>query len=374
MAVAITRRMVGMVSALAVLSCGEGEADEPSTGGMLTFNLVAEPRPVTTSDARNHLVYELIAFNDTAGSACLEAVEVSLPSTGAEPLILEGDSLRAAMLSAEGRNTTCIAGGSAAVLFVDVALEPEQALPERLEHAFISTESNWMVEAAPVAVVAEEPVTLSPPLAGGNLLAGNGCCRSAHSNALVMIKDEFYLAQRYAIDFVRVEENKTFSGEASENESYFLYGAEVLAVGAGSIVEVRDEVAENVPTEPLPPATIESATGNYVLQQLGDGRFALYAHLQPGSLRVRAGDEVEPGQVLGLVGNSGNSSEPHLHFHVTDAASPLGANGLPYVFDQFELTGRLNVAGIVRTVSPVSPSEPHQAELPLDGDVLAFAR
>jgi murein DD-endopeptidase MepM/ murein hydrolase activator NlpD len=63
---------------------------------------------------------------------------------------------------------------------------------------------------------------------------------------------------------------------------------------------------------------------------LGGGTYAFYAHLQPGSLRVKNGDRVTRGRVLGLLGNSGNSTEPHLHFHVSDGMSPLGSEGLPY--------------------------------------------
>jgi murein DD-endopeptidase MepM/ murein hydrolase activator NlpD len=61
--------------------------------------------------------------------------------------------------------------------------------------------------------------------------------------------------------------------------------------------------------------------GNYVLLDIGGGRFASYAHFQPNSLKVKVGDRVKLGQVLGLVGNSGNSDLPHLHFHITNAAS-----------------------------------------------------
>ena len=69
--------------------------------------------------------------------------------------------------------------------------------------------------------------------------------------------------------------------------------------------------------------------------------YAFYAHLQPGSLKVKLGDKVRRGQVVGLVGNSGNSTEPHLHFHVSDANSPLGCEGLPYALDAFEVQGRI---------------------------------
>jgi len=86
--------------------------------------------------------------------------------------------------------------------------------------------------------------------------------------------------------------------------------------------------------------TIEQADGNHVVLDLGDGRYALYAHFKPGSVRVKAGDRVSRGQVLGEVGTSGNSSEPHLHFHVMDGPSALASNGLPYRLRSFSATSR----------------------------------
>ena len=85
----------------------------------------------------------------------------------------------------------------------------------------------------------------------------------------------------------------------------------------------------------------------------------MWAHLQPGSVRVKVGDHVKRGQVLGLVGNSGNSSEPHLHFHVTDAASTLGAEGIPYAFPAFEVRGAANAGKHVR-------------ELPTEREIVSF--
>ena len=82
--------------------------------------------------------------------------------------------------------------------------------------------------------------------------------------------------------------------------------------------------------------TLETVTGNSVVLQLGEDRFAFYGHLQPGSLRVKVGDRVKRGQLLGIVGNSGNSTGPHLHFHVADSPSPLAAEGVPYVIDAWD--------------------------------------
>jgi murein DD-endopeptidase MepM/ murein hydrolase activator NlpD len=85
---------------------------------------------------------------------------------------------------------------------------------------------------------------------------------------------------------------------------------------------------------------LEQASGNHVTLDLGDGRFAFYEHLQSGSIRVRQGDRVRAGQIIARLGYSGSSSSgPHLHFHVADASSDLGAEGIPFVFTGFDHLG-----------------------------------
>lgn len=96
------------------------------------------------------------------------------------------------------------------------------------------------------------------------------------------------------------------------------------------IREVKDGLPENVPQQdPAAAVTLDNVAGNHVVLGLDKERFALYAHFQPGSLRVKVGDRVRRGQVLGLLGNSGNSSEPRSHLHVSDGVSPLGSEGVP---------------------------------------------
>src|SRR4029079_7984120 len=102
-----------------------------------------------------------------------------------------------------------------------------------------------------------------------------------------------------------------------------------------------DGLKEQVPGKLPADATIHMAAGHHVVVDIGAGGFAFYAHMQPGSVRVKVGDKVKPGQVLGLLGNSGNTNTPHLHFHVMDGPSPLLSNGLPYVFTSFTWHGRI---------------------------------
>ncbi len=118
-----------------------------------------------------------------------------------------------------------------------------------------------------------------------------------------------------------------------------------------------------------------------MILDLGGGNYALYAHFQPGSIRVQEGDRVRRGDVLALVGNSGNTVAPHLHFHVMNGPLSLASNGLPYVVDSFTLTSRTagtdafdeaEAEGTPLEVTPVDPVDVGTRALPLDQSVVSF--
>jgi murein DD-endopeptidase MepM/ murein hydrolase activator NlpD len=134
--------------------------------------------------------------------------------------------------------------------------------------------------------------------------------------------------QRRAADIVIKEsDDSSHQGSGRRNEDYYVYGKEILSAAAGKVVTAIDGVPDNVPGSMNPLC----AVGNCFIIDQGQNEFAVYAHLQPGSLRAHRGDMVQQGQVLGLCGNSGNSSEPHLHFHLQDnAVLQDGAGITPY--------------------------------------------
>ena len=145
--------------------------------------------------------------------------------------------------------------------------------------------------------------------------------------------------QRFAFDWVK------YRGDESGTPDPATYGSEVVAVADARVVTAMDGIPDNwLPGErPASPRdrravaiTAETTRGNTVALDLGGGRYAHYVHLKPGSVRVKTGERVRRGQVLGQVGNSGNSNGPHLHFGISDTPG-LGGNGLPFVFDSFEL-------------------------------------
>jgi murein DD-endopeptidase MepM/ murein hydrolase activator NlpD len=186
------------------------------------------------------------------------------------------------------------------------------------------------------------------------------------------------VAERFAIDFVQLnDKNMLNAGPQDQLSSYAFFGDEIYSVADGTVVEVVDGLPEQVPGKLPAEATIQMAAGNHLVVDISQGRFAFYAHMQPGSLKVNVGDKVMTGQVLGLLGNSGNTDAPHLHFHVMDGPSPLVSNGLPYVFTSFIGQGMLKDEKPLFTGGQVDVDEralagPHKNQLPLNDQVLSF--
>jgi hypothetical protein len=123
--------------------------------------------------------------------------------------------------------------------------------------------------------------------------------------------------QRHALDLFQVVDGKTHRGAADLLGSYYAYGKRLFAPGDGTVTAVID----SRPDAPVGDSDLEHPEGNIVVVDVGGGRYVLYAHLKEGSARVRVGDRVVSGQNIGLVGDSGNSDEPHLHIQVQSSPS-----------------------------------------------------
>jgi murein DD-endopeptidase MepM/ murein hydrolase activator NlpD len=143
-----------------------------------------------------------------------------------------------------------------------------------------------------------------------------------------------FLAEAYAYDFLQIGPNgKSYQRDGRNNADYYAYGKKVLAAKDGTVVNVRTDVAENVPGEST---NVTTPSGNVVIIDHGNNQFGYYAHLKPFTVGVKAGAYVKAGDVLGEVGNSGDSTEPHLHFHVMNNADPNQADGVPLVFEHWK--------------------------------------
>ena len=264
---------------------------------------------------------------------------ISLPRTSS---FSRGSSRRTASVR--------LAPAQSALVWLDVSVE-NGAAPSELSHDLQVTLSDprppllpaEVTETiAPVTVQTREPVIVAPPLQGPGWWDANGCCEmTPHRLAMNPIDGELWGAERFAIDYVQLQpDGRLFTGAADELSSYGYFGAEVLAVADGPVVSVYDGLPEQVPGVTPTGLRLTEYGGNHVVQDIGGGNYAFYAHLQTGSVAVKPGDRLSAGQPVGLLGNSGNSDAPHLHFHVMDAPDPLKADGLPFVIDSFRLTTR----------------------------------
>jgi hypothetical protein len=151
--------------------------------------------------------------------------------------------------------------------------------------------------------------------------------------------------QRFALDLVITKDGRSHAGEGTELKDYYCYGEPILAPAAGTVLWVRDSLPDNRPgrTDPKNPA------GNAVMLDHGNREFSLFAHLQPRSLKVKAGQRVRAGDELGRCGNSGNTTEPHLHYHLQDGPKFGDADGLPpRFFDLFVDGAKRDTAEVVK--------------------------
>ncbi len=157
------------------------------------------------------------------------------------------------------------------------------------------------------------------------------------------------MAQRYAYDdFVVVDGSlRRWYRKGDRLEDYRCYGAPILAPAYGLVVEVRDGVrdAPGAGTGWMDPFTPDFR-GNFVTIRHAEEEYGFLAHLIPGSIRVAVGERVTEGQQIGRCGNSGHSTEPHLHFHLQDRADFFEAAGLPVAFDGVSIGGEPPVSNL----------------------------
>jgi CubicO group peptidase (beta-lactamase class C family) len=348
-------------------------------------NPIASPEPVLTSNGRRQLAYELQLINRSSSTVTVSKLEAL--AGGKVVQKLAGKALAGQMQTyGKSEQSATLAPGQGAYLLMDVSLPAKGKVPSELVHRISVTSKPKLpssiassYEFAPTKVTNREAVVLASPLRGPNWIVGNGCCSNfnAHRGTVLPVNGAPHVAERFAIDFIQIDPmGRLFEGSKNPLSNYSYFGDEIHSAAAGKVVAVVDGMPD-IEAGTLPPGiTATEAGGNHVVVDIGHGRYAFYAHMQPGSVRVKVGQKVKVGQTLGLLGNSGNTDAPHLHFHVMDSPYPLLANGMPYRFANFTVEGEVTNVGEMEdgAVAKIVPSEngPRHAELPLDNQVISF--
>jgi murein DD-endopeptidase MepM/ murein hydrolase activator NlpD len=333
------------------------------------------------ADGKWHLVYELHVSNYAHADCQLTQVDVIAESDGQKSLAsFAGNDLDGIVVHPGGSSAqkTKIGPGGFAVVYMWADFDSLDSVPASIRQRItvkIGDYPEGFAFDTPATQVDKRPVAvIGAPLTGDDWEAGNGPSNtSGHRRALIPIEGRAYISQRFAIDWVQLyPDGKTYQGDPADNKNYRAYGLEIHSVADGVVTETKDGIPQNIPSETARavPITLETIGGNHVIVDIGNGRFAFYAHMQPGSLRVKVGDKVRRGQVLGLLGNSGNSTEPHLHFDMCDASSMLACEGIPYAFASFEVLGK---GEGWKPSESHGPGVKHEMEIPTEDEIVRFS-
>ena len=131
--------------------------------------------------------------------------------------------------------------------------------------------------------------------------------------------------ERYAMDILQTINGVSFIGDGTNNEDYYCFGKRLNAPGSGKIIALENNIEDNIP------GTL-AESGNFIIIDHLNGEFSYMVHLKQYSIIVSVGDTVVKGQEVGKVGNSGNSTQPHLHYHMQATSEGSTSIGLPTQF------------------------------------------
>ena len=372
-----------------------GVAGQQLTG--LAARVLSRPSAVRGTDGRFHIAYELVLTNMTQFAVDVERVEVRDARTHRVLQSLAGRALSSRMNPVAESNTgrkpadpTLMSSSGSSIVWFDVTVRSKADVPGVLEHLVVaSTRPPKAVRFSSlvgrVSLRSGPPVVLGPPVRSGIWLAMEGCCDfdTHHRRGLLTVDGNMVVSQRFAIDWIMLDrQHRAWVGNPARLSSYFSYGQPEIAVADGTIVIARDGIPNSPPPHDPTPPPLARLTGNYVELRVSPGTYVTYAHMKPGSVRVHAGQHVRRGQLLGELGNSGNSATPHLHLQVQITPSFV-SDGLPYVFNRFHLLGEITEPVTDSTLGlrpngkfPFAPARhpgTRRLEMPLNLNVVRFS-
>lgn len=383
------------------LANGDGQR-YPLAIGPLAWHLVGSGiYPVEGSDGRIHLAFVMQFTNPWSVPTTIQSVEVVDPSrnnqvTGTNRVLSiksedVTDEIRPLGSNSNGDKagySKNLAAGQSAVMYFDVTYAKSSDLPcsIALRVHSVQPKSKPMAESTllspPLKLSAKSAILISPPFKGDGWVNANGCCLEVgpHRFVLNAMNGTLDPSEGFAIDWIKVnQEGKAFRTDGKKSEDWLCYGVDVLAVAPGTVVQTMRDLPNETPGVAPTSLKVSEIAGNHVLLDIGNGRYAMYAHLAPHSVTVHVGDRVNVGDKLGILGNSGNTTGPHLHFQISDRPSTLDVTSLPFVFKSMTLEGRISLNleeiedySIKGTVLPMGKKEARRLSgvMPLSRDVV----
>jgi Peptidase family M23 len=384
-----------MTGGLCAVSAGAVARIRPPEGrpGEVTALQVSAPGParyVFGSDGREHVDYDLVITNAFTAEVTLKSLTVT--DAGRTLVTLAGEALAAHTHQIiAGQSSDRIAASSAVVTLVDIVLPRSdgRAVPRRLTNQidytippgtkFAEAIGSTTVHGPVLHTTRRAPVLIASPLRGSRWVTASACCAdptSRHRNLVLSANGTYVTPEMFAIDWAQVVSGAFFRGDGKQLSDYPDFGAPIHAVANGTVVTTINDR----PEAPLGASESGNPTvhkpsdfgGNEVIEKIGPGLYAAYEHLQTGSVMVKPGQHLHPGQVIGLLGNTGNSTFPHLHFGIQDGPDVLTSNALPFEIDRYTLEGIMSATSTLTHVVITGRARPQRRSYPLVSSVNSF--
>ncbi len=328
------------------VSCSKSSSTEPKYDLSTKVSVVLNEIPYRT-EVFHRIPYTLKFWEFEKDSLALQEIIMFDKSNGAEIFRIDKEDLPYVYKSPlPNSNLYTPDQISHYYMSIQIPIPLAENIPAGITHKFVFTNkagSEVIVEGAEFFPrLSESPLRISSPVKGKNWLFINQSSMGYHFYVLFFKDGEIYRGERFAFDNLKLDDNwdNYFSGDPKVNSSYHNYGDTLYAVGDGTVITIKDGRPENNgDAQNLVFNTLDEYGGNYIVVQIGIGQYALYAHCQPGKFMVNTGDFVKEGDPIALLGNSGNSTAPHLHFQITESPELLFTKGLPFVLKKYYKAG-----------------------------------
>jgi len=336
-----------MLLGLALLAVRPAFSQQPKP---LEIKVLFKPETVLIS-GQPTLYYELQLVNSSVDSLFLQDLYISKligQKDSTVERVVEKIDLRkqySTEKKAKAQQDLVLLPGASGIVYVELILPGNYG--GLLTHRLIyKTKRNPAASpdtllAATINYASPAAVVVGPPLREGDWAAVyDPSWERGHRRVVYAPDGQSRIPGRFAIDFIKMDpQGKYASGDENEIKNWLGYGATVIAVADGVVASTLNDFPESKTLSAHPSWPSEKATGNYVSLDIGNGHVVFYEHLQPGSIKVKPGQAVKKGDPIAALGFTGQTTGPHLHFHIANANSPLGAEGIPFAFERFTLLG-----------------------------------
>ena len=301
-------------------------------------------------EGKSTAYYELQVENVSQDTLSVSKIEVWNLDDSTNVFSVDNDNLQKRFSSTRGHtsDSECILPPETSkVIYLEFPTQSDKSaiqLNHLIEYEIIRNDKSRSTEIHRFRsnVSNKELIKLGRPLQQGPWAAVyDPSWQRGHRRVYYTVNGVARIPGRFAIDFIKMDSQGRYAkGDENVIENWYGYGNDVLAVSDGVVASMQDGFPESSTLSEHPQYSAEKASGNYISLKIGDNKFVFYEHLKPGSIKVKSGEKVKRGDVIASLGFTGQTTGPHLHLHVADKDSLLGAEGLPFVFDTFTLLGR----------------------------------